>query len=428
MFSQSSPTPIVVIGLGYVGLPVAIEFARQGLRVVGIEKSADKVRQLSEGMSYVRDVSSEELVKYVEGGQFSATSDPSAISGARAVIVCVPTPLSKTKEPDIRAILTAVDMIAEHRAQGLLVVLESTTYPGTTSDLVVPRLTSSDFELGRDIFVAFSPERMDPGNKKYGIRNTPKVIAGATPACLERAIALYSRIVDTLVPVSSLETAETVKLFENTFRAVNIALVNEVAMMARMLGVDPFEVMRAAATKPFGFMPFSPGPGLGGHCIPVDPLYWSWKLKAHNYNAQFIELADKINSGMPMYVVSRLADCLNEVKKPVNGSRILIYGVAYKPDIEDARESPAIGLIHELVLRGADVAFMDPHVPLLNEQGICLEAIPDDAPFSNYDAVVIVTNHAEIPEQRLLSEARLILDTRDSLGELGRVAPHVRGL
>lgn len=412
---EEKTTHVVVIGIGYVGLPLVAEFAKAGFLVTGYDKDPVKVSMLAVGDSYIQDVPTSDLKPHVQAGRLKASSDPSVLETADAVIVCVPTPLNKTKEPDMSYILAATEEIARHQKKGMLVVLESTTYPGTTSEVLVPKLTAGGYTLGVDVFVAFSPERVDPGNKIYQTKNTPKVIGGATPACLVEATALYSQVIDTLVPVSSTETAETVKLLENTFRAVNIGLVNEVAMMARRLGIDPFEVIRAAATKPFGFMPFYPGPGLGGHCIPIDPLYLSWKLKSLQYDAQFIGLADKINSGMPAYVVQRLADCLNNERKPVNGSKVLVYGVAYKPNIDDARESPSLGVIHELLKRGALVSYMDPYIPHVEEEGISLAAVDSDSSFSGYDAVIVVTHHDSLPKERMVAEAHLILDTRDAL-------------
>jgi UDP-N-acetyl-D-glucosamine dehydrogenase len=341
--------------------------------------------------------------------------DPSVLCKADAVVVCVPTPLNKTKDPDMRFIVDATNEIARHQHSGMLIVLESTTYPGTTTEVLVPKLTESGFRLGEDVFVAFSPERVDPGNAVYKTKNTPKVIGGSTPACLEHATALYSHIIDNLVPVSSTETAEMVKLLENTFRAVNIGLVNEVAIMSRRLGINAFEVIRAAATKPFGFMPFYPGPGLGGHCIPIDPLYLSWKLRTLKYQARFIELADSMNSAMPDYVVERVADTLNEVGKAVRGSRILVYGVAYKRDVTDFRESPAFDVILGLKTRGADVAYMDPLVPQVSEHGLELQSVDPKSGFAGYDIVVIVTDHTALDRERLLEESKLVVDTRDTL-------------
>ncbi|MCA9629425.1 MAG: nucleotide sugar dehydrogenase, partial [Myxococcales bacterium] len=371
---QSKSAHVVVMGIGYVGLPLVAEFARAGFRVTGLDMDPEKVRLLNAGESYIADVPTGDLAPHVKSGKLTGTTDAAVLGEADAVVVCVPTPLNKTKDPDMRFIVAATEEIARHQHPGMVIVLESTTYPGTTSEVLVPELTKK-FELGKDVFVAFSPERVDPGNEVYKTKNTPKVIGGATPECLEMAVALYSHIIDTLVPVSSTEAAEMVKLLENTFRAVNIGLVNEVAMMSRRLGLDPFEIIRAAASKPFGFMPFYPGPGLGGHCIPIDPLYLSWKLRSLKYQARFIELADTINSAMPTYVVDRVSEALNAHEKPVKGSRILVYGVAYKKNVSDVRESPALSIIHDLIARGGKVEYVDPYIPKLEEDGISLESV-----------------------------------------------------
>lgn len=412
---QAKSAHVVVVGIGYVGLPLVAEFARAGFRVTGLDADAEKVRLLRAGESYISDVPTGDIAPYVRAGLLTASVDPSVLREADAVVVCVPTPLNKTRDPDMRYIVAATEEIARHQHAGMLVVLESTTYPGTTSELMVPRLTQNEFELGKNIFIAFSPERVDPGNAVYKTRNTPKVLGGASAACLEHATALYSHIIERLVPVSSTETAEMVKLLENTFRAVNIGLVNEVAIMSRKLGIDPFEVIRAAATKPFGFMPFYPGPGLGGHCIPIDPLYLSWKLRALQYQARFIELADSVNSSMPEYVVERIASALNDGSKPVRGSKVLVYGLAYKRDVDDVRESPAFGILHGLLRRGADVSYMDPLVPRVDHEGICMEAADPAASFGDYDLVVIVTDHTDLDRDRLLRESQLIVDTRDAM-------------
>jgi UDP-N-acetyl-D-glucosamine dehydrogenase len=424
----SKSAHVVVLGIGYVGLPLVAEFARAGYRVTGLDPDVEKVRLLSLGESYIDDVPSTDLAPFVKRGMLSATSDGSVLKEADAVIVCVPTPLNKTKDPDMRFIVAATEQIAEFQHQGMVVVLESTTYPGTTSEVLVPRLTEGGQVLGQDVFIAFSPERVDPGNKTYKTKNTPKVLGGATPDCLKVAQALYEQIIDTVVPVSSPETAEMVKLLENTFRAVNIGLVNEIAIMSRRLGVDPFEVIRAAATKPFGFMPFYPGPGLGGHCIPIDPLYLSWKLRSLKYQARFIELADAINSAMPEYVVERVVDALNQHRKPVRGSRVLIYGMAYKRDVSDVRESPAFSVIHELGKRGADIAYIDPHVPSAKEEGLELESLPTNTNFGDFDVVVLITDHSKLDRERLLREARLIVDTRDALRDIPGDRSKVVGL
>jgi len=407
---------IGIVGLGYVGLPLGVAFAEAGHEVVGLDVAAHRVEAVNRGESYIRDVPSSDLAPHVQAGRLDATVHPSVLREADAVVVCVPTPLNKTKDPDMRFIVDAADQIQAHQHRGMLVVLESTTYPGTTCELMVPKLTEKGFELGKDVFVAFSPERVDPGNEIFKTKNTPKVLGGATPACLAVATALYSHVIDQLVPVSSTETAEMVKLLENTFRAVNIGLANEIALMSRKLGVNPFEVIRAAASKPFGFMPFYPGPGLGGHCIPVDPLYLSWKLKALKGQARFIELADAINSAMPTYVVERVADALNQHSKSVKGSKILVYGVAYKKNVNDVRESPAFEVIEELEKKGGLVEFTDPYVPSIElphgeRKGV--------APvFTGYDVVVVVTDHDVLDRERLARDAQLIVDTRDVLARV----------
>ncbi|MBK7586820.1 MAG: nucleotide sugar dehydrogenase [Myxococcales bacterium] len=406
---------VVVVGIGYVGLPLVAEFARAGFRVTGLDYDPEKVRLLNAGESYIQDVPTADLAPHVATRKLSATVDPKVLAEADAVVVCVPTPLNKTKDPDMRFIVAAADEIVKHQHPDMLIVLESTTYPGTTTEVLVPKLTENGFVLGENVFVAFSPERVDPGNQIYKTKNTPKVIGGETPGCLKAVTALYGQIIDTLVPVSSTKAAEMVKLLENTFRAVNIGLVNEVAMMSRRLGLDPFEVIRAAASKPFGFMPFYPGPGLGGHCIPIDPLYLSWKLRSLKYQARFIELADTINSAMPSYVVERVTEALNAHSKPVKGSKILVYGVAYKRDIEDMRESPAFTVIHDLAARGADIAYMDPHVATFEEEGLQLTGVDPAGSFAPWDCVVIITDHTALDRKRLFAEAKLIVDTRDAL-------------
>jgi UDP-N-acetyl-D-glucosamine dehydrogenase len=416
---------VVVVGIGYVGLPLVVEFAQAGFSVTGYDKDREKVRLLGLGESYIGDIPASALATHVKSGRLRASSDPDVLGSADAIVVCVPTPLNKTKDPDMRFILSASEEIAAHQHPNMLIVLESTTYPGTTREVLVPKLTGDKYELGKDVFVAFSPERVDPGNKSFGTRNTPKVLGGATPGCLEVALALYGKIIEKVVPVSSTDAAEMVKLLENTFRAVNIGLVNEVALMSRKLGIDVWEVIRAAATKPFGFMPFFPGPGLGGHCIPIDPLYLSWRMRTLKYQARFIELADNINSGMPEYVVSLVQHALNGQRKAANGSRILISGVAYKRDVADHRESPAFDVIHSLQSLGASVHYHDPYVPEVDESGIVMRSQPNNVAYGEYDAVVIVTDHASVDYKRLLAESKLVVDTRDSLrgveGDHGKV-------
>jgi UDP-N-acetyl-D-glucosamine dehydrogenase len=424
----SKQAHVVVIGIGYVGLPLVAEFARAGFRTTGLDNDPEKVRLLNSGESYIADVPTGDLAPHVKTGRLDATTDRSVLAKADAVIVCVPTPLNKTKDPDMRFIVSATEGISQYQHPGMLVVLESTTYPGTTSEVLVPKLTDKGLVLGKDIFVAFSPERVDPGNEVYKTKNTPKVVGGCTPQCLEVVQALYSQIIDKLVPVSSPEAAEMVKLLENTFRAVNIGLVNEIALMGRKLGIDPFEVIRAAATKPFGFMPFYPGPGLGGHCIPIDPLYLSWKLRTLQYQARFIDLADSINSGMPLYVVERAATALNDRSKSVRGAKVLVYGLAYKKDVSDIRESPAFAVIHGLMDRGAHVSVMDPFVTEVDEEGVTMVAMDPKSSFAPYDLVIIVTDHTQLERERLLREASLVLDTRDSLRGVGGDRSKVYGL
>ena len=411
---QNRTAHVVVIGAGYVGLPLLVELARAGFRATAYDKDPEKVTLLGRGESYIGDIPTDALKPLVEAGNLRASSDPDVLGSADAIIVCVPTPLNKTKEPDMRFIVSATGEIAKAQHKDMLVVLESTTYPGTTREVLIPKLTNG-FTLGEDIFIAFSPERVDPGNAKWGIKNTPKVLGGATPACLEAACALYGSIIDTVVPVSSTDAAEMVKLLENTFRAVNIGLVNEVALMSRKLGINVWEVIDAAGSKPFGFMKFLPGPGLGGHCIPIDPLYLSWRMRTLKYEARFIELADAINSNMPREVVVLVQEALNDRRKAANGSRVLVAGVAYKRDVSDYRESPAFDVISGLEKLGAHVDYLDPHVPELSEGDVVLKSVPLDVAYGEYDAVVIITDHRAIDYTRMLREAKLVVDTRDAL-------------
>lgn len=411
---------IVVMGLGYVGLPMAVQLATAGFEVVGLDPDTERVRQVCEGHCYVQDVAAELWREAIDSGRLRATCSPEVLSRADAVIICVPTPLTSQKNPNTAFIGQAAESIALHRQAPLLVVLESTTYPGFTEEELIPRLTKGDDVLGHDLFVAFSPERLDPGNRDFHLYNTPKILGGATAQCLVLAQALYQHAVAQLVPVSSTRCAEMVKLLENTFRAVNIGLVNEVAVMSRKLDIDAFEVVRAAATKPFGYMPFYPGPGLGGHCIPIDPLYLAWKLRTMNYEARFIQLADEVNTGMPRYVVERIATVLNLQRKPICGSRILIYGLAYKRNVSDCRQAPAREIVQLLNERQAQVFTMD---PLVNEQEpdvLPAERMNPESSFSNYDLVVILTDHDVLPAERLLQQAADILDTRNALGEIHR--------
>jgi UDP-N-acetyl-D-glucosamine dehydrogenase len=414
---QNRTARIGVVGLGYVGLPLAVEFAEAGFAVIGIDVAAAKVEQLNRGESYIMDVPTERLKPLVESGRLCASTSYQDLRTADAVSICVPTPLRKTKDPDMSFVIEAVSAVAEICHEGMLVVLESTTYPGTTEEIIVPRLAHNGFVVGENVFVAFSPERVDPSNPRYGVRNTPKVVGGVTPACTEIAVTLYQTAVDTVVPVSSPTAAEMVKLLENTFRAVNIGLVNEMALMCDKLGIDVWEVINGAATKPFGFMPFYPGPGLGGHCIPVDPHYLSWKLKALNYNARFIELASEINTSMPLYVVNKVMHALNDESKAVRGAKIVVLGVAYKRDVDDVRESPALDVISLLREKGADVVYYDPYVEQVRLEG---ESIMRGVPYSEAlletaDCVVVVTDHSAFDWQHVVDHSRLIVDTRHAI-------------
>lgn len=415
-----------VVGLGYVGLPLAVEFGKAGFRVTGIDISASKVDQINAGVSYIQDVPTSEVAELVAAGRLSATTDFAAIRGLETVNIAVPTPLRKTKDPDMSFVVNAAQEIARHLHPGLLVILESTTYPGTTDELLLPMFEESGLKAGQDFFLCFSPERVDPGNPKFHTRNIPKVVGGITPACTQVGAAFYGMALDTVVPVGSTVVAEMVKLLENTFRMINIGLVNELAIMCNRLGVDVWEVIDAAATKPFGFMKFTPGPGLGGHCIPIDPLYLSWKLKSLNYNARFIELASEINTNMPRFAVSRVQDALNDHAKAVKGSRILILGVAYKPDIDDVRESPALDVILLLAQKGADVCYHDPYVPSFRHDDVSMQSVTDlDAEIKAADVVVIITNHRKYDYAAILRDAKLIVDTRNALGKAGKNNPKV---
>ncbi len=404
-----------IIGLGYVGLPLAVEFARAGLPVLGFEVDAAKIRSVNAGRSYIPDIPSTELGRLVRAGKIGATADYRRLSAMDAVVICVPTPLRKSRDPDISYIVAAVDKVAPALRKGQLIVLESTTYPGTTREILLPRLARPGWKVGRDYFVAFSPERVDPGNKKFGIRNTPKIVGGMTAECTRLAALLYSRAADRVVSVSSAEAAEMVKLLENTFRAVNIGLVNEVALMCERLKLDAWEVIDAAATKPFGFMPFYPGPGIGGHCIPLDPHYLSWKLKTLNFYARFIELAGEINSKMPEVLVERVAHGLNGRKKALRGAKVLVLGAAYKKDISDVRESPALDVMALLAAKGVSLRYHDPFVPSLNAGGKTYKSVPlTDALLSSQDAVVVVTDHSAFDMGRVVAKSSLVVDSRNA--------------
>lgn len=420
-----------VLGMGYVGMPLAVVFAEAGYEVTGIDPDERKVDAFRQGHSYIQDVSSEAISRLQRAGRLRMTTDFSALAEMDAVSICVPTPLRKTGDPDMSYIIAAVEQLVKYIHPGMVIVLESTTYPGTTRELVAPMLTEkSGLKLGEEIFLCFSPERVDPGRKDWTTYNTPKVIGGLTPACLEVATAWYGSALQTIVTVSSAEAAEMAKLLENTFRMINIGLVNEMAIMCERLGVDVWEVIEAAATKPFGFMKFTPGPGLGGHCIPIDPLYLSWKMRSLNYTARFIELASEINTSMPRYVVGRVMDALNERGKPLKGSRVLVLGAAYKADVDDVRESPALDVIALLRQKGALVQYHDPYIPTIHHEheGWRMESIPNEALLETIrqaDVVVIVTNHRTYDYPAILDAAQLIFDSRNALGHLAKGNPKV---
>jgi UDP-N-acetyl-D-glucosamine dehydrogenase len=404
---------IAVIGAGYVGLPFAVEAARAGFETAAYDLTEEKVRSINEGRSYIQDVKDEILKPLVEKGVLRASTDAIVLGQADAIIICVPTPLNKTREPDVSLIMSAAEALLPHLRRHQLVVLESTTYPGFTREMLQPTLERTGYKVGKEVFLSFSPERVDPGNPVYQTKNTPKVIGGVTAKCTELTHALYSHFIDKLIPVSSADAAEMVKLLENTFRAVNIGLVNEVALMCKKLGLDTWEVIDAAASKPFGFMPFYPGPGLGGHCIPIDPLYLSWKLRSLKYQARFIELADVINTGMPEVTTQLVADALNDHKKPVKGSKVLILGVAYKANIEDVRESPALDVIELLHKRGAEISYHDPYVARIEVGDLKFESVPLEN-IGAYDVIVVVTNHKVFDTSRICREAKLVVDTRNA--------------
>ena len=418
---------VAVLGLGYVGLPLAVAFAEAGFVVTGIDPDRRKVDTINRGESYIQDVPSEQVARLVAEKKISATTDFSALQDADAVSICVPTPLRKTGDPDLSFILSATNELARYMHSGMVIVLESTTYPGTTREILLPKLGEENgLVVGENFFLAFSPERVDPGRQDWTTYNTPKVIGGTTPACTEVATSWYSQALKTVVPVSSAEAAEMAKLLENTFRMINLGLVNEMALMCDKLGVDVWEVIDAAATKPFGFMKFTPGPGIGGHCIPIDPLYLSWKLRALKYTARFIELASEINNGMPRFVVSKVQDALNDQGMPLKGRSVLVLGAAYKPDIDDLRESPALDVIGLLEQKGAHVSYHDPFIPAFDLEGQQMESVPDLMPAVRAaDCVVIVTNHSQYDYPAILEAAKLIVDTRNALGKTGKNSPKV---
>ena len=418
---------IAILGLGYVGLPLATVFANSGFKVIGIDPIEEKVNILNRGESYIQDVPTEDVARLVKAGRLSATTDYSVLRDVDAVSICVPTPLRKTGDPDLSFIVSATDSLAPYLHRGMVVVLESSTYPGTTREMVLPHLEeTSGLQVCDDFFLAFSPERVDPGREDWTTINTPKVLGGISSSCTEVAAAWYAQALDKIVPVSSAEVAEMAKLLENTFRMINIAMVNELAIMCDRLDVDVWEVIEAAATKPFGFMRFNPGPGLGGHCIPIDPLYLSWKLKSLNYNARFINLASEINTAMPRFSVGLVQDALNEHGKPVKGSRVLVLGAAYKPNVDDIRESPALDVIGLLYQKGARVSYHDPYIPHISHDDWQMDAVPDMMQaVAEADCVVIITNHRDYDYDAILEKAAVIVDTRNALGSKGLNHPKV---
>ena len=451
----SRQATVAIIGLGYVGLPLAVAFGEAGFRTICIDVNQGRVDAVNRGESYIQGISSERLaaLTVVEPGQTVSTSktdhvlqpkifgttDFDALDEANAVIVCVPTPLSKTKDPDVSYIVSVADEIAKHLNRGMLIVLESTTYPGTTEEIILPRLEQADInssdqgpmKAGEDFYLAFSPERIDPGRTDWTVLNTPKVMGGVTSNCQKAAVALYSCALERIVPVSSPRVAETVKLLENTFRATNIALVNEFAIMCDYLGVDVWEVIDAAKTKPFGYMPFYPGPGLGGHCIPIDPQYLAWKLKSLDYTARFIQLAEEINFGMPEYWVTKVQDALNNERKAINGSSVLVLGVAYKADVDDLRESPALDILELLINKGAQVSYHDPNVPTLETDKYRLTSVESHALYEQLgcaDCVIIATDHSSYDWMKISNSASPIVDTRNAIGKAKKSITDLRKL
>lgn len=411
-----------IVGLGYVGLPLAVAFAEVGFKVIGVDLTPSKVDKLNNRESYIPDIPTSQIAPLVENGLLTAYTSYDVLREADIISICVPTPLLKTKDPDMSYVIDATESIAEVCHEGMLIVLESTTYPGTTQEVLVPRLEREGMRIGDNIFVAFSPERIDPANQQFTVRNTPKVVGGVSPACQEVSAAYYNTIIDHVHVVSSTTSAEMVKLLENTFRAVNIGLVNEIALMCHKLNINVWEIINAASTKPFGFMPFYPGPGLGGHCIPVDPHYLSWKLKTLNYTARFIELASEINTSMPIYVMQKIADALNDRTLPLRTSKIAVLGVAYKPDVDDVRESPALDIIQLLEEKGAKVTYHDPYVPKIRLEG---ERIMESTPYSTQwlaeaDCVVIVTNHKVFNYAEIVENSHLIVDTRNATAKVSK--------
>jgi UDP-N-acetyl-D-glucosamine dehydrogenase len=412
---QKKQARIGIIGLGYVGLPLAVEFAKAGFEVTGFDVDVAKVSSINKGHSYIGDVSSEDVSSRVKAGKLSATDDMSKLQDMDAIDICVPTPLRKTRDPDLSYVILAVDAVRARLKPGQLVILESTTYPGTTDEVVQPALEEGGLKAGKDFYLAFSPERVDPGNVTHNTRNIPKVVGGINEASTDLAAALYASIIETIVPVSSTQVAEMVKLLENTFRAVNIGLVNEIALMSHRMNIDVWEVIEAASTKPFGFMPFYPGPGLGGHCIPIDPFYLSWKARQNGFECRFIELAGHVNGSMPAFVVERVGEALNSLKKAINGSRIHMFGVAYKKDVSDMRESPALDVLELLHRRGAILSYTDPHVAALEHADMSLKSVPEADAARGIDCAVICTNHSVFKYAEMATNFPLVVDTRNAM-------------
>jgi UDP-N-acetyl-D-glucosamine dehydrogenase len=419
-----NPT-VAVIGLGYVGLPLAVSFAESGARVIGLDLDEKRVMAIRSATSFVEDVETDRLATLVHGGHLTATMDPRGLKEADAIIICVPTPLGKSRQPDISFIERAADTVAQALRPGQLIVLESTTYPGTTQEVIRPRLEARGMAVGKDFFLAFSPERIDPGNRTHDLTRIPKVVGGVTPICAELTGLLYRRIVSEVVPVSTVDTAEMVKVFENTFRAVNVALANELAIMCRRLGISVWEVITAASSKPFGFMAFYPGPGLGGHCLPSDPHYLSWKLRLDGYEPRFITFADEINRQMPAHVVQLVVDALNDRERSVRGARVLVVGVAYKANVADTRDSPSLEIIDILRRKGASVSYHDPHVPSITLNGRVLQSVGwEHIDFSAWDVTVILTAHDRCDWKRIVKEGSLVIDTRNATAGI-EPAPNV---
>jgi len=413
---EAKSAKVGIIGMGYVGLPLAIAVADSGFKVTGIDVDREKTLKINSGLSYIEDIESSSIDKIAKSGYLSATADFSVIEELDIISICVPTPLSEVHEPDISFVRSAASEIVKYLKEGQLVVLESTTYPGTTEEIVLPILEESGLTVGKDFYLAFSPERVDPGNRKFGIKNTPKVVGGVTQACTDNARLFYSKFVDMVIPVSSTRVAEMTKLLENIFRCVNIALVNEMMLLCDRMDINVWEVIDAASSKPFGFMPFFPGPGLGGHCIPIDPFYLSWKARQYDFHTEFIELAGKINENIPYYVVSKVAEALNSHEKSIKGSKILILGLAYKKDIGDTRESPSLKIIALLEKLGAKIAYHDPYVAEEIIGTVKYESVSlDEEVISGSDCIVIVTDHSSVDYRMVANSARLVVDTRNIL-------------